>query len=273
MAVFPIKETIEKRRSVRSYDGRRVPDELLAELFEYIETVRNPFDIPVCVQVLESGDGSAQKLGTYGVIRGTTQFLAVSVPKVPMAMEAAGYSFEELVLYATHLGLGTCWLAGTFDRKAFTEALNLGENEIMPVISPIGFPAEKRSIGETLMRAGMRSDKRKNWEELFFSGDFATPLRRESAGKFAEPLELLRLAPSATNAQPWRIVLDSEGVHFYARMAVEELAIQRVDLGIAANHFDLAAREAGIAGSFKKLPDAPVTAPEGCVYLFSYMVK
>ena len=198
------------------------------------------------------------------------------MPKGALSLEAVGYSFEQLVLYATHLGVGTCWLAATFDRKAFTGAMRVGDDEWMPAISPIGYPAEKRAISESLMRSSMKSNQRKDWSELFFDGTFQTPLSRGAAGDYAQPLEMLRLAPSATNAQPWRVLRRDGAFHFYAKAGegkgeIDPPIIQRVDVGIGANHFCLTTWEQGLAGSLKVM-DAPADtgAPENYRYLFTW---
>ncbi|MBR3561892.1 MAG: nitroreductase family protein [Oscillospiraceae bacterium] len=89
-------------------------------------------------------------------------------------------------------------------------------------------------------------------------------------------LEMLRLAPSATNAQPWRILRRDGAFHFYAKASegkdeIDPPIIQRVDVGIGANHFCLTAWEQGIGGSLKVM-DAPTDtgAPENYRYLFSW---
>ena len=273
---FPVSETIQKRHSVRTYDAQPMSEQDLEKLTAYAKTLQNPFGIPVTVHLLKTGDASTKKLGTYGVIKGTKTFLGVTVPKGALSLEAVGYSFEQLVLYATHLGIGTCWLAATFDRKAFTGAMNVGDDEWMPVISPIGYPSEKRTISESLMRTGMKSNQRKEWKELFFSGDFRTPLSRADADAYAQPLEMLRLAPSATNAQPWRVLRRDGAFHFYAKVTegqgeVDPPIIQRVDVGICANHFCLTAQEQGLSGTLKAT-EAPtnIDVPDSCRYLFTW---
>ena len=273
---FPASETIQKRHSVRTYDAKPLSEQDLEKLTAYAKMLQNPFGIPVKVQLLETGDASTKKLGTYGVIKGTKTFLGVTVPKGALSLEAVGYSFEQLILYATHLGIGTCWLAATFDRKAFTGAMNVEDDEWMPAISPIGYPSEKRAISESLMRSGMKSNQRKDWKELFFSGDFRTPLSRTEADAYAQPLEMLRLAPSATNAQPWRVLRRDRAFHFYAKVAegqgeVDPPIIQRVDVGICANHFCLAAQEQGLSGTLKAT-EAPtkIDVPDNCRYLFTW---
>jgi len=38
----------------------------------------------------------------------------------------------------------------------------------MPCVSPLGYPAEKMSLRETLMRKGIQADKRMDFDRLFF---------------------------------------------------------------------------------------------------------
>lgn len=274
---FPIRETIEKRRSVRTYETRPLSREDRERLTSYAARIENPFGVPVRIDLIETERSEQpKKLGTYGVIKGAGSFLGIAAPQDKLGLEAAGYAMEKLVLYATHLGLGTCWLAGTLNREGFTRAMHTGEDEWMPAITPVGYAAEKPSFHEQLMRSTMKSARRKPWKELFFRADFKTPLTEADTGAYAEPLELLRLAPSATNAQPWRVVMDGQFFHFYAVVGKEALAanppaIQRVDGGIGACHFHLSAQDKGLRGAFERLEGRSADAPEGWRYLFSWV--
>jgi nitroreductase len=274
---FPVEQTIKKRYSVRTYEERAITEEDKAKLMAYANALSNPFGVPVTFHLLETKDASnSQKLGTYGVIKGTKVFLGATVPAGELSLEAVGYDFEQLILYATHLGIGTCWLAATFNRSAFTTAIGVKEADQFPAISPIGYPKEKKSLTESLFRKTLKSNQRKNWSELFFKGNFNTPLTEADAGEYAFPLEMLRLAPSATNKQPWRIVQSNEAYHFYAEIdpgksGENQVVIQRVDVGIGASHFHLAALEKDISGKFEKLADVEITAPKDLRYLFSWV--
>lgn len=53
---------------------------------------------------------------------------------------------EELILYATSLGLGTCWIGGTFKKGQFAKAMEVNQEEILPIISPIGYESENKSF-------------------------------------------------------------------------------------------------------------------------------
>lgn len=40
-------------------------------------------------------------------------------------------------------------------RKTFEKAMEVKDTEVMPAASPVGYPADKRSVRETLMRKGI----------------------------------------------------------------------------------------------------------------------
>lgn len=271
---FPIQETIEKRRSVRTYVNKPLSPKDSRDLMAYAESLKNPFEIPVSFCLLESDNNEkGKKFGTYGVIKGTKTFVGAKAPNGEMALEAIGYNFEHLILYATHLGLGTCWLAATITRDKFAAALAVQEDELFPAVSSIGYPAEKISLTESLMRKGLNASDRKAWNALFYKDNFETPLTKEDAGKYAVSLEMLRLAPSASNKQPWRVVLSGDVYHFFESDHSESgpAVIQRVDLGIGICHFHLTALENGLTGEFNRTAPENISIPKDLQYICSWI--
>lgn len=275
---FPVEQTVKKRYSVRTYQEKKpITEEDKEKLMTYANALSNPFGVHVSFHLLETTEElNTQKLGTYGVIKGADTFLGATVPAGQFSLEAVGYDFERLMLYATHLGIGTCWLAATINRSAFAAAIGVKDNELFPAVSPIGYAAERKSMTESLFRKTLKSDQRKDRNELFFLGDFSTPLREKDAEGYAFPLEMLRLAPSARNQQPWRVVQSNGVYHFYAEADWNEkeenrIVIQRVDVGIGASHFHLAALEKGLSGKFEKLNDVNIAAPKELQYIFSWI--
>jgi len=78
---------------------------------------------------------------------------------------------------------------------------------------------------------------------------------------YSGPLEMVRLGPSASNKQPWRIVKEGNAWHFYIQRTkgygnsfmfrLLGLAdLQRVDMGIAMSHFELTASELDLKGTW-----------------------
>lgn len=274
---FSIEETVKKRTSVRSYTDGAIEADKIRALEHFVGALNNPFGKEVRFHYLDTqGLADAQKLGTYGVIKGAKRFIGASIKQEPLALEALGYELETAILYLTHLGLGSCWLGGTFNRKGFSGAMDIGDDRLFPAMTPYGYGAPKMHIKETLMRKMVRADARKPWEELFFRDDFSSPLTKEAAGDLAFPLEMLRLGPSASNKQPWRLVLKGGVCHFYEYKQPRysdafPYDIQRIDMGIAAAHFDLSAKEKGISGRFDQLSGPLSDLPEHVEYVYSWL--
>lgn len=133
---------------------------------------------------------------------------------------------------------------------------------MVPSVAAVGIIAEKPRRIDTIIRRGANADKRLPWERLFFNEDFKSPLTRQMAGDYAASLDMLRLAPSASNKQPWRVVKDGARWHFYLQrtsgyqerslLKFYKIAdLQRIDMGIAMCHFDLSAGELGLQGAWR----------------------
>jgi nitroreductase len=203
-------------------------------------------------------EGALKRLGTYGFIKGARGFLVGAVRKGPRDLEDYGYLLEEVVLHATALGLGTCWLGGTFTRSTFTSRFGgVDRDETIPAVVSIGYPGDD---GRERIREREEGTRRFPPDELFFAGGFDEPLGSDRAERFAGALEAVRMAPSATNKQPWRIVRRGDDWHLYLARTrgygkgspwfklLRIADLQRVDLGIAMCHFALVARESGLDG-------------------------
>lgn len=168
-----IVDVIKKRNSIRTYDEQALKKEDKELILKKIDSLENPFGILNHIYYLERKKATGQeKLGTYGLIKCAKSFLGISFPDVPLAPLAVGYEFEDLILYATSLGLGTVWLAATFQRDRFEKAMHIKEDHRLAVISPIGYPAKKRSLTESMMLQAMKASSRKAWDQLFFKENF-----------------------------------------------------------------------------------------------------
>ena len=255
-----VYEAILARRSCRSYIPKPLPKAIKTKLLAYLkENGTGPFGNTVRFKFLELDSidpKEAKKLGTYGVIRGARYFLAPVVPSGDKALEDLGYCTESAILYATQLGLGTCWLGGTFNRTGFLGTVSPSEGELMPAVISVGRPSEKPTIVDRIFRATAHSSQRRPWDKLFYLGTPEKPLTEKAAGALQRPLEALRLAPSASNKQPWRLVKERKKdiLHFYVRRTDSNISLyhdlQNVDMGIGICHFDLASKESGLAGTW-----------------------
>ena len=258
---------IKKRFSCRSYVEEALqPHErdLLAELLSQSTTGPLGTRTRFALAAATGEDWSTLKgLGTYGFIRGAAGFIIGAVGPGGKNMEDYGYLMERAVLFATDMGLGTCWLGGTFSKSGFSRKISPEPDELIPAVVAVGHMANRRRWFDSFIRRRAGSDNRLPWAAVFFDEDFQTPLSQEEAGAYATPLEMVRLGPSASNKQPWRIIKKGRVWHFYVQrskgygyrnMALMRLAdLQRLDLGIAMCHFELSALEAGMSGVWSVL--------------------
>lgn len=266
-------ELVRHRRSVRTFDGNGLKKEDEEKILSYAESLDNPFGLPITWKILDAKENGL----TSQVLVGAKTFIAGKMKKESHAEEAFGYSFEKLVLYAESLGLGTTWIAGTMNRQTFERVMGVGPDEVLPCVSPLGYPADKMSMREQLMRKGVKADSRLLFNELFFNGSFDKPLTPEDAGQLADPLEMVRWAPSAVNKQPWRIVVDGNTAHFYetkSRGYVDNTGwdLQKIDIGIAMYHFVLGLEEQGRSVSFA-VSDPGLAASPDTDYIISGTIR
>ena len=267
-----IAQLVRGRRSVRTFDGGALSGEDLKKLSSFMAGAENPYGIPVEFRLLSAKERELK----CPVVSGTQLYVGGKAKRTPHMEEAFGYSFELLVLYAQSLGIGTVWVGGTMDRAAFERAMELETDERMPCMSPLGYPAKKMSVKESLMRKGVRADSRNRFETMFFDGAFGRPLTPEKAGRLAQPLEMVRLAPSAVNKQPWRAVADDNGVHFYLKHSKGFVSdavgdMQKIDMGIALCHFALAAEEANLDVHFS-ISNPKIAEDTDTEYIASYLL-
>ena len=124
--------------------------------------------------------------------------------------------------------------------------------------------------------------KKPGLSSIYYSLAVPQPLPPEDAGMYVQPLEMVRLAPSASNKQPWRVIKHGDRWHFYLQRTPNygrgslvfnllRLAdLQRVDMGIALCHFEYTARELGLKGGWKQLDPQLETPLDGVTYVVSW---
>ncbi|MCX7711126.1 MAG: nitroreductase [Clostridia bacterium] len=254
---------IKKRYSCRTYSSSKVEEVKKQKIQEYLDTNRKgPFGNDARFQMVDATEddiNELKKLGTYGNTNGARLYIAGAVKKGEKSMEDFGYCMEKNILIATDLGLSTLWLGGSLNRSAFASKIGAAADELIPAVTPVGYPAEKRSVRDRLVTVLSSSRKRKNFGEIFFDANFSNPLNEKACGKYIEVLEAVRSAPSASNKQPWRIVKEKgkDAFHFYLKenklynSIFKDIKLQNMDIGIAMAHFELAASELGLQGTWR----------------------
>lgn len=201
------------------------------------------------VVLLEQG---AERVFAGLIMRGVPAFLAmVGDHAAPHVEETLGYLGEYVILMATSLGLGTCWVSGTYRPDEAAKLIGLGPSERLYAVSPLGYQSEAGLV-EKLFKAAARSASRKRLPRLLTAASL--PLE-EGPSWARSALEAARLAPSAVNRQPWRFTIgpDSVTVSLDAPDTGTKAAAKRMDCGMALLHLELGALAAGVAGEWRIL--------------------
>jgi Putative TM nitroreductase len=280
-----IHDLVERRYSCRTYVDRPIEALVRQALSDFLTSL-GAGPLGTCTRFLlvaatEKDRESLKGLGTYGFIKGASGFVVGAVEPGPRDMEDYGYGLEQAVLAATDLGLGTCWLGGSFTKSSFARKIGATRSEVVPAVVAVGYPEEGSRVSRTRERAG--SDRRLPREQLFWEEKPGEPLDFSRVPGHAGVLEAVRWAPSASNKQPWRLLRSGDTWHFYlqrtkgygngsAVFSLLRLAdLQRVDMGIAMCHFEFAAREHGLTGRWVIDQPAFDVMPAGLEYTVSWI--
>lgn len=235
---------IKERKSVRTYQKKSLSEKDLKAVQKTVKKFNENkgfFGHEVKLQFFEKpfvDQESKMKIGTYGFITNPPSFIAGCVQNSFYGMVDYGYVFENMILELTEHKLSTVWIGGTFERKTFN--FMQGDHEIVPTITPVGYEEHDKSAKEIDVREHIHSDHREPFETLFFSENLETPLAESHL--YAKALEYVRLAPSADNKQPWRVLVKNNNFHFYLHRSEGyedslEFDVQAIDMGIALSHF------------------------------------
>ena len=152
MAVFTI---IGKRRSIRSYKKEPVEKKKLNRILEAGRLAPSASNRQPWRFIIVTDEKVKEKLRVAydeeWFVSAPVIIIGCAVPEEAwMRMDGQEYwmvdvaiAMQNMILTATELGLGTCWIAD-FDEKAIQKALNLPSNTRVVAMTPLGHPAEEK---------------------------------------------------------------------------------------------------------------------------------
>jgi len=220
-----IIEIIKERSSRRSYTPQPVEAEKLGALRDFFVALKGPFGGGARFVILDTtgwGEGKINALGTYGTIQGARLFIVGIIRRGEHDMEDFGCQFEKIILRATDLGLGTCWIGGIFNRSRFADKAGVREDEVLPAISSLGYAAQKRSVADSIVRWSAGSRNRRPWHQLFFHGSFEMALPTGAAGATPIPWRCSGWAPPPPTGSPGAWSKSRGGTSFTSTCAARE---------------------------------------------------
>lgn len=239
-----LSEAISIRSSLRTYLPDPISEEQRRQLGKAIARCNQRSGLHVQL-ICGRPEPFSDPEKTRGILSGVQNYFLFAGPReLEDLEEKCGYFGEELLLTAADMGLGTCWVGGTYDREACLAFLAQGEELVCA--ASVGHTAETRAGREALLR-------RWGHRETRSAAELSEGLDRAPAW-FAAGVEAVQRAPSAANKQGVRFRWEADGA--VRGEMTREGPFALVDLGIAKLHFELGAHGGawtwGDGGVFEK---------------------
>ena len=232
-------EVIKKRISCRAFSEDDIEREKIEKLIACIERINEETGLHFQIYTGLMKNESVIKLPRSMFDGKVFWYAALVGGEDEISAEKVGYYGEELVLLATSLGLGTCWVGGTYDRNSINPDIAPGEK--LWCVIPIGYPAKKTPMKQRLIRDGLR--KKSPAPEKMVEGDTAFQDLPEwvKAG-----VQAVIDGPSAINKLPVRLTCEKN--NYFMRIYKENKGFEWNDLGIAKYQFWYAANALDVHG-------------------------
>ena len=226
-------EAAKIRISRRAYIPELLSAEKKAALQKIIDGICERSGLNI--KLMENGEECFSLFKSYGMFSGVKSYFALAGKSDdPKLHEKVGYYGEELVLEATRLGLGTCWVAGSYNKSS--TAFELTDGEALSCVISVGEIKKNENFKEKFI-AGVIKSKRKTAAEMSKNYDSAPDW-------FKSGMECVTNAPSAKNVQPIVFEYTPDGV---ITKNTGTWTSNKIDHGIAQYHFEL--------GSGKKITE------------------
>lgn len=221
-----INQAIALRTSRRQYAPESMEQDDLKTLTKLVKTLNRLSGLNLTL-IEDAREAFASFSKSYGLLKGVRTVLVLKGPAADVDLdEKLGYFGELFVLEATMMGLGTCWVGGTYDRRS--PLFELASGESLRGVITVGPIAHTPTFREKMITAFTHRQSKPL--ELFYTATAPAP------EWFLTAAESVKAAPSAINAQPVRLHYTPEHVEIYVR---DPKDYQLMDLGIAKAHFEL----------------------------------
>lgn len=219
-------EAIENRISRRTYEKQSLSEKEIKQVNDYLKQLNKASKLTM--EFLEDGsEAFASLTKSYGLFTNVHSLIILKGNKNDINLkEKIGYYGEELVLRLTNLGLGTCWVGGTFDK----EKLEINSDEEIVCVITVG-KVKEMALKEKMIKLAM-SKNRKSIDERLITDTEKLP------EWLSKGMEAVILAPSARNSQ--KVIFEYKNNKLKATVP-DDYYFDLVDLGIAKKHFEIGA--------------------------------
>ncbi|MCR8744905.1 nitroreductase family protein [Romboutsia lituseburensis] len=233
-------DSVNNRVSRRTYLEKDLNDTDILSITNLIDEINK--ESKLNIQFIKNGKLCISGFkASYGMISGVNSFVALVANKdIKNYKQKIGYYGEMITLQATSLGLGTCWVGGTYDKNLCKKHIKFSDNEDLIGIIAIGYVPKELSIKEKVVKN--LNKKNKDLKDLFINNQKELYSWMESGAEFALK------APTALNKKEISFEVNDGKVK--AIINSKNHGYEDIDLGICMLHFELGANKEGHLGNW-----------------------
>lgn len=219
-------QAIKQRHSVRDYLDKPIEPEKIKVLQAEIDECNKLSGLNFQL-VINEPEGFSGFMASYGNLKSTNNYVALVGKISDKLEEQVGYYGERIVLKAQMLGLNTCWVGLTYNKKKVK--VKIANNEKLVCVLALGY-------GKT---QGFMRKSKKPEQVCNLTG---------APKWFVGGVELALLAPTAINQQKFYFEYNGNVVSATAGRG----PYAKVDLGIVKYHFEIGAGKENFVWSTEK---------------------
>ncbi len=170
-------DVIKSRKSVRTYSDKQIEDEKIDYVLDCARLAPSYANRQCWRFIVVKDKDQIEKISKASIVnrwlkKAPMIIIACADPTSSGTENDMDYflvdvaiSLQHLVLAATNVGLGTCWIAA-YDEKKIKIALEIPNRIRVVAITPVGYPADKKSFSEKMIKTIAGSKKRKSLDEI-----------------------------------------------------------------------------------------------------------
>ncbi len=221
-------DAIFSRRTIRHFIQEKVEWEVLSDILDFANRLRPLIEgIAVEYKLVSNIEKKQAFRGPLSIK--APYYICISSEEKEDHLINAGYLIEQINLYITSKGLGTCYLGSSNPGRSLKSDMKFD------YIVALAFG----KTYEPLYRESSEAKRLPEQEVIIY--------KEETSSDIRQILTAARLAPSSYNTQPWRFVVYKNRIHVFTRKNVFIGKLldfdQLVDMGIMLSNLLLAAEE------------------------------
>lgn len=248
------------RTSVRRFDPEPLDAESLRAVQKAVKSAR-PIQKGHNANFLAQNEPPKNKLtvaqGPYGRFIVSSHFMIPYTEKNKDSLVELGFQSQQVVMGLQELNLGSCYVGAHGRVRKLQQEFGLSDNTHLAAVLIYGKPAGSelsKSLDQSY-RALVGSRKRKEIDDILIK---PVPQNTAMPTEWQTILEAGRWAPSATNAQPWRILPIDDHLQLFTNPAAYPIVLSAgsklmyalYDAGIIMANIILAAQALGVTAKW-----------------------